>query len=119
MYNRRRHVHRAHRHRRLAFAVHPAPDKQRHIIIERAGVRLLFTDPQLRQRFQNHAGLDFELTGQLIDANFTHTMTFRGLRVLRPERTDFTTVPLLLFRIPVRQPELPRFLSYQIHFQPP
>jgi hypothetical protein len=48
---------------------------QSYVVIERAGVRLLVGNTQLCQRLKNHVGLYFELSGQLIDANFTHTMT--------------------------------------------
>ena len=70
---------------RLAvFACHALPDKQRHVFVERAGMRLFFSNTQLSQRFENHVGFNFELAGQLIDANFAHTMTFRQLQAVQP-----------------------------------
>src|SRR5271168_1464553 len=60
-----------------ALAGHAIPDLQSHVVVERAGVRLLVGDTQFRQRLEDYVGFYFELAGQLIDANFTHTMTFR------------------------------------------
>jgi hypothetical protein len=105
--------------RRVSTAVanHAPADLQRYFIVKRAGVRLLVGNAQLRQRFENHVGLYFKLAGQLINANFTHTIAFRR-RKIRDERM-FTKVRLLLLRFPVRRPELPCSLSYQIRFQAP
>jgi hypothetical protein len=60
-----------------ALARHALADQQSYVVVERTGVRLLVGDAQFRQRLENYVGLYFELAGQLIDANFTHTMTFR------------------------------------------
>ncbi len=49
------------------------------IVVERAGVRLLFRDTQFRQKVQDHVRLDFKLASQLIDADFTHTLTNPGV----------------------------------------
>lgn len=59
------------------FPGHAFADLQSDVVVERAGVRFLVGNAQLRQRLENHVGLDFELAGQLIDTNFTHTITFR------------------------------------------
>jgi hypothetical protein len=61
------------------FACHTLANLQGYVVIERAGVRLLVGNTQLRQRLKNHVGLYFELSGQLIDANFTHTITVPGV----------------------------------------
>ncbi len=47
---------------------------KRDVVVERAGVSLLVRDTQLRQEIDNNARFDLELAGQLIDANFTHTV---------------------------------------------
>jgi len=77
------------RGRAAYLSMHAMPDLQRHVVVERAGVRLLVGDAQLGQRLKNHVGFYFELAGQLIDANFTHTITFRRLKSCALERTDF------------------------------
>jgi len=101
------------------LACHTLANLQGYVVIERAGVRLLVSNTQLCQRLKNHVGLYFELSGQLIDANFTHTMTVPGvLGYLIPGVRIFTKFRLLLFRNPVRRPGLPCSLSYQIQFLP-
>src|SRR5579871_2497128 len=47
------------------------------IVVQRAGVRLLVHDPELGQEIKDHVRLDFQLAGQLIDADFAHTVTPR------------------------------------------
>jgi hypothetical protein len=64
-----------------ALAGHLLADLQSYVVVERAGVRLLVGNTQLRQRLKNHVGLNFELAGQLIDSNFTHTITFRPSQI--------------------------------------
>jgi hypothetical protein len=88
----------------VAFPQHTPADLQSDVVVERAGVRLLVGNTQLRQRFQNHVGLDFELASQLIDANFTHTMTFRRSE---NKRAVFTNFQPLLFPVPRSGPALP------------
>jgi len=102
--------------RGAGLAGHPLAHLQSYVVVERAGVRLLVGNTQLRQRLENHVRLYFELAGQLIDTNFTHTMTFRASPDLHPSVRIFTKFRLLLFRNPVRRPGLPCSLSYQIHF---
>jgi hypothetical protein len=46
----------------------------RHILIDRAGMGLLLTDPKLGERFQNQVRLDLQLPSQLINSNFLHTL---------------------------------------------
>jgi hypothetical protein len=59
------------------LAGHAFADLQSHVVVERAGVRLFVGNAQLGQRLKDHVGLYFELAGQLIDTDFTHTITFR------------------------------------------
>jgi len=47
-------------------------DFQRDVIVNRAGVRLLFVNAQIREQLQNFVRLYFELPCQLVDSNFTH-----------------------------------------------
>jgi hypothetical protein len=51
----------------------PAAERQRDVVIERAGVGLLVGNTQLGQEVKKHIGLDFQLAGQLINADLTHT----------------------------------------------
>jgi hypothetical protein len=90
------------RGRAACLAVYALPYLQRYVVVERAGVRLLVGNAQLGQRLEDHVGLYFELAGQLIDANFTHTITFH-----LKSRRIFTKVQPLLLRIPEERPELP------------
>jgi len=50
-----------------------SPYRQCKIVIERAGVCFLIADAQFGQYVEDHVGLDLELTGQLVDADLTHT----------------------------------------------
>ena len=54
------------------LACHTLANLQGYVVIERAGVRFLVGDAQFGQDVKNHIGLDFQLTGQLIDADLTH-----------------------------------------------
>ncbi len=49
-----------------------AADLKRYVVIDRAGVRLLIIDAQIREQLQNFVRLYFELPCQLVDSNFTH-----------------------------------------------
>ena len=57
---------------------------QRNLIVQGTGVRLLVRDSELRQQLEENVRLYFELASQLIDANFTHTVTPRRILLLRP-----------------------------------
>ena len=48
-----------------------APNRQRHIIVQRTRMSLFLMKAQLGQNFQNHARLDFQLSRQLVDTNLT------------------------------------------------
>jgi hypothetical protein len=41
-----------------------------YVLVDRAGVRLFLLDAKLRQQLEYFVGLDFQLTGQLIDSDF-------------------------------------------------
>jgi hypothetical protein len=56
-----------------AHSRHAPAEIQHHIVVERTGMSLLIRDTEFRQQIQNDAGLYLEFTGQLVDANFTHT----------------------------------------------
>jgi hypothetical protein len=45
---------------------------ERHILVDRTGVRLLLLHAQFRQHVDNDAWLYFKLTSQLIDPDFLH-----------------------------------------------
>lgn len=74
---------------------HAKADLERHVIVERAGMGLLVGDAQFRQNVENDAGLDLKLAGQLVDADFTHTVT--PWRI--PTHQGFKKVQLLLCQI--------------------
>lgn len=74
---------------------HAKANLQRHVIVERAGMGLLIGDAQFGQNVENDAGLDLKLAGQLVDADFTHTVT--PWRI--PPHQGFKKVQLLLCRI--------------------
>jgi hypothetical protein len=48
---------------------------KRDVVVERAGVRFLISNAQFRQQLEYDVGLDLKFAGQLVDADFTHTMT--------------------------------------------
>jgi hypothetical protein len=48
-------------------------DQQSLVVFERARMGLLIGDAEGGQEVDDHARLHFQLTGQLIDANFAHT----------------------------------------------
>jgi hypothetical protein len=56
------------------FPAQAAPHQQSLVIFQRAGMRLFLGDAEFRKHFDNRVGLDFQLPGQLVDSNFTHTM---------------------------------------------
>jgi hypothetical protein len=56
------------------FPSQAPPHQQSLIVFQRAGVGFLLRDAQLRKYLNDCVGLDFQLPGQLVDANFTHTL---------------------------------------------
>jgi hypothetical protein len=60
---------------RMFVAVLPAddvPDLDRDILINRAGVRFLFSDAEPGQQLEDPIVWNLELSSQLVDANLTH-----------------------------------------------
>jgi hypothetical protein len=51
-----------------------APHQQSLVVLERTRMGLLVGDAEGRQEVDDHARLYFQLTCQLIDANFAHTL---------------------------------------------
>jgi hypothetical protein len=47
-------------------------DEDRHILVDRAGMRLFFLDAKAGQQVKNLTRLDLQFPRQLIDANFLH-----------------------------------------------
>jgi hypothetical protein len=54
------------------LAEEPLTNRNRHILVDRAGVRLLFTHPKFREEIENDAGFNFQFPGQLVNPNFLH-----------------------------------------------
>jgi hypothetical protein len=55
--------------RARVFMAEPLLDGDRHVLVDRAGVRLLFLDTELRQQLQNSVRLDLKLACQLVDSD--------------------------------------------------
>ena len=118
---RRRHLFRfvgsRHLFRREIRNIEPiqAPQPDRHIFIYRAGVRLLFSDAQFGKPVEYFMRLDFQLPGQLVNANLLHREN--NLRLPAPPQ-PLPDPPrafnlLCLYLPPNFQWENLRFLSYQ------
>jgi len=86
---------------------HADANLQRDVIVERAGMRLLIGDAQFGQNVENDVGLDLKLAGQLVDADFTHTVTPGRI----PSRQGFKNLQLLLRRTLISAPVALRSLS--------
>lgn len=52
----------------------PVADHQCKVVIDRAGVGLFVLNAQLREHVEDSAGLYLELSGQLVDADLTHSL---------------------------------------------
>jgi hypothetical protein len=52
------------------------PHQVRFVIFQRTGVRFLLRDAHRGQRVKNFLTLDFQLTGQIVDSNLTHPLSF-------------------------------------------
>src|SRR5450755_3029953 len=48
----------------------------RFVVFQRTGVRFLLRDTHRGQRVKNFLALDFQLTGQIVDSNLTHPLSF-------------------------------------------
>jgi len=63
------------------FASQASPHQHDLIVLQRAGVRLLVCDAQVRKQLKDRAGLNFQFPSQLVDANFAHTLRlWHGIR---------------------------------------
>ena len=47
------------------------------VVLQRAGMCFLLRDAEFRKHFDDGVRLYFQLPGQLVDANFTHTLRLR------------------------------------------
>ena len=52
----------------------PLADDESLVFFNRTGVGLFFSNAQLREKVYNGAGLNFQLPGQFVDTDFTHTL---------------------------------------------
>ena len=68
--------------RRLGAAAEMFPHQFRFVIFQRTGVRFLLRNTYRGQRVKNLFALDFQLTGQIIDSNLTHPLSFPLLVLL-------------------------------------
>jgi hypothetical protein len=62
--------------RSLGAAAEMLPHQFRFVIFQRTGVRFLLRNTHRRQNVKNFLALDFQLTGQIIDSNLTHPLSF-------------------------------------------
>jgi len=64
------------RGRRFATGAKMSPDFFGLVLLQRAGMRLLLGDPQLRKDVGDRLAFDFQLSGQIVDSNLTHPPLF-------------------------------------------
>ncbi len=57
-----------------------APQLDRNVLVDRAGVRFLFRDAKFRQQVQYFVGLYFQFPGQLVNSDLTHRQNYRFRR---------------------------------------
>jgi len=62
--------------RRFGAATEMFPHQIRLVVFQRTGVRFLLRDAHRGQHVKNFLALDFQLTGQIIDSNLTHPLSF-------------------------------------------
>jgi hypothetical protein len=95
--------------RRVRSAVsagQPAAKFEHNMVIERTRVRFLVRDAEFGQQIQDDVGLDLQLAGQLVDADFTHTVA--------PSRSfsaSSVAICLSSIRKQFMRPDAPCFLS--------
>jgi hypothetical protein len=65
----------------LGAAAEMFPHQFRFVIFQRTGVRFLLRDTHRGQHVKNFLALDFQLTGQIVDSNLTHPLSFPLLLV--------------------------------------
>jgi hypothetical protein len=62
--------------RSLRASAEMFPHQFRFVIFQRTGVRFLLRNTHRGQHVKNFLALDFQLTGQVIDSNLTHPLSF-------------------------------------------
>ena len=62
--------------RRVGAAAKMFPHQFRFVLFKRTGVRFLLRDAHRGQHVKNLFALDFQLTGQIVDSNLTHPLSF-------------------------------------------
>ncbi len=62
--------------RRVETAPEMAPHQVRFMVLKGTGVRFLLRDAHRGQYVKNFLALDFQLTGQIVDSNLTHPLSF-------------------------------------------
>jgi hypothetical protein len=62
--------------RSLGTAAEMLSHQFRFVIFQRTGVRFLLRNTHRGQHVKNFLALDFQLTGQIIDSNLTHPLSF-------------------------------------------
>jgi len=60
----------------LGAAAQMFPHQFRFVVFQGTGVRLLLRHANRGQNVKNFLALDFQLTGQIIDSNLTHPLSF-------------------------------------------
>jgi hypothetical protein len=61
---------------RVGTAQEMLPHQFRFEIFQRTGVRFFLRDTHRGQSVKNFLALDFQLTGQIVDSNLTHPLSF-------------------------------------------
>jgi hypothetical protein len=62
--------------RRIGAAAEMPPHQVRLVIFQRTGVRFFLRDAHRGQNVKNLFALDFQLTGQIVNSNLTHPLSF-------------------------------------------
>jgi hypothetical protein len=65
--------------RRIGTAAEMLSHQIRFMLFQRTGVRFLLRDAHRGQHVKNFLALDFQLTGQIVDSNLTHPLSFPRL----------------------------------------
>jgi len=60
----------------VGAAAEMSPHQFGFVIFQRTGVRFLLGHAHRGQRVKNFLALDFQLTGQIVDSNLTHPLSF-------------------------------------------
>ncbi len=62
--------------RRVGTAAEMFSHEIRFVVFQGAGVRFLLRDAHRAENVKNFPALDFQLTGQIVDSNLTHPLSF-------------------------------------------